>query len=191
MDDMPCIYQMNMVDENGQMEQDILAGRGMDVLFCMMDNAKTKLEIASRLEMPSYSVQLYLDRLQKAGLVKEESSIVQNGQIEKCYQLASDEIKIINMLQRETMTEAEKKRKVDISAHHFGLMTRNAIKNANIYADKPNKIKAYFMRAKEEDMREFRKEIEALFEKYQSLEDKNATDTYSLFTVLAPSEKGD
>ena len=191
MDDMPCIYQMNMVEEHDQMEQDILAGRGMDVLFCMMDNAKTKLEIASRLDMPSYSVQLYIERLQKAGLIKEENTIIQNGQMEKCYQLVSDEIKIMNMLQRENMTEAEQKRKVDISAQHFGIMTRNAIKNANSYADKPNKIKAYFMKAKEESMREFRKEIEALFEKYQGLEDKEAVETYSLFTVLAPYEKGD
>lgn len=191
MEELPCIYQMNMVEEHEQMEQDILAGRGMDVLFCMMDNAKTKLEIASRLEMPSYSVQLYLERLQKAGLVKEESSIIQNGQIEKCYQLVSDEIKIINMLQKENMSEAEQKRKMEISAQHFGIMTRNAIKSANMYAEKPNKVKAYFMRANEEDMRAFRKEIDALFEKYQKLEDKEAKDTYSLFTVLAPNEKGD
>lgn len=191
MDDMQCIYQMNMVEEHEQMEQDILAGRGMDVLFCMLDNAKTKLEIASRLDMPSYSVQLYIERLQKAGLVREESSIVQNGQIEKCYQLVSDEVKIINMLQQGKMTEAEQKRKLDISAHHFGIMTRNAIKMANMNAEKPNKIKAYFMRAKKEDMQNFRKEIEALFEKYQKLEDKDATETYSLFTVLAPYEKGE
>lgn len=191
MSDMPCIYKMNMVEEHEQMEQDILAGRGMDVLFCMMDNAKTKLEIASRLEMPSYSVHLYIERLQKAGLVKEGNSIVQNGQIEKCYELVSDEIKIINLLQKEDMSEMEKKRKVEISAQHFGLMTRNAIKNANTNGSKPSKIKAYFMRAKEADMKEFRREIEELFEKYQKLEDKSANETYSLFTVLAPYEIGD
>ena len=141
--------------------------------------------------MPSYSVQLYIERLQKAGLVKEGASIVQNGQIEKCYQLASDEIKIINLLQKEDMSEAQKKRKVEISAQHFGVMTRNAIRNANMHDNKSSKIKAYFMQAKEEDMKEFRKEIEALFEKYQKLEDKSAGKTYSLFTVLAPYEIGD
>ena len=30
--------------------------------------------------------------------------------------------------------------------------------------EKPNKIKAYFMKAEEEDMREFRKEIDLLFQ---------------------------
>lgn len=191
MDDMQCIYQMNMIEEHEQMEQDILAGRGMDVLFCMLDNAKTKLEIASRLAMPSYSVQLYIERLQKAGLVREENTIVQNGQVEKCYLLVSDEVKIMNMIQRGTMTEAEQKRKLEISAHHFGIMVRNAIKNANTKPEEPNKIKAYFMKAKKEDMQKFCQEIDALFEKYQNLEDKEAGETYSLFTVLAPYEKGD
>ena len=49
-------------------------------------------------------------------------------------------------------------------------MTRNAIKNVNMTPEKPNKIKAYFMKAEEEDMREFRKEIDLLFQKYQEKE---------------------
>lgn len=188
MNDMPCIYKMNMVDEHEQMEQDLLSGRGMDVLFCLMNNAKTKLEIATRLGMPSFSVQLYINRLEKAGIVKEGIPKIQNGQIEKCYQLVSDEIEIINQLQTETLTEAEKQRKAEISAQHFAIMTRNAIKSVNMNDGKPHKIKAYFMNAKETDMKAFRGEIEELFEKYQKLEDKEAEETYSLFTVLAPYE---
>ena len=188
MSDIPCIYKMNMVEEHEQMEQDILAGRGMDVLFCLMNNARTKLEIAARLGMPSFSVQLYINRLEKAGLVKEGISRIRDGQVEKCYQLVSDEIEIINYLQNGSMSNEEKKRKAEISAQHFAIMTRNAIKNVNMNEGKPHKIKAYFMKAKEEDMKEFRKEIEQLFEKYQKLEDKTAEETYSLFTVLAPYE---
>lgn len=191
MSDMPCIYKMNMVEEHEQMEQDILAGRGMDVLFCLMNNAKTKLEIASRLGIPSFSVQLYINRLEKAGLVKEGIPSIRDGQVEKCYQLVSDEIEIINYLQKGNMSNEEKKRKAEISAQHFAIMTRNAIKNVNMNDGKPHKIKAYFMKAKEEDMKEFRKEIEQLFEKYQKLEDKTAEETYSLFTVLAPYEMED
>lgn len=191
MSDIPCIYKMNMVEEHEQMEQDILAGRGMDVLFCLMNNARTKLEIAARLGMPSFSVQLYINRLEKAGLVKEGISTIRDGQVEKCYQLVSDEIEIINYLQNGSMSNEEKKRKAEISAQHFAIMTRNAIKNVNMNDGKPHKIKAYFMKAKEEDMKEFRKEIEQLFEKYQKLEDKTAEETYSLFTVLAPYEMED
>jgi len=188
MSDMPCIYKMNMIEEHEQMEQDILSGRGLDVLFCLMDNAKTKLEIASRLGMPSYSVELYISRLEKAGLIKAGFLTIQNGEVEKSYQLASDEIEIINNLQRENLSDMEKKRKAEISAQHFALMIRNAIRNVSLFDEKPHKIKAYFMKAKEDDMKEFRREIDSLFEKYQKKEDKTAKETYSLFSVLAPYE---
>lgn len=50
MSDIACIYNMNMVEENEQLEDDLLAGRGMDILFCLMDQLKTRKEIARRLE---------------------------------------------------------------------------------------------------------------------------------------------
>lgn len=65
------------------------------------------------------------------------------------------------------MEDDERRRKALLSAQHFASMTRNAIKNVNMTPEKPNKIKAYFMKAEEEDMREFRKEIDLLFQKYQ------------------------
>lgn len=188
MSDMACIYEMNMIEENAQMEADILSGRGMDILFCMMDNIRTGREIAGKLGMPNYSVQLYLQRLVRAGMVREEVPIVQNGQIEKRYTLVSDEIEILNKIENKGLSEAEKKRKADISAQHFSVMTRNAIKNVNMNSGKPHKIKAYFMKAKKEDMEEFRQEIDRLFQKYQAMEDTEAEETYSLFTVLAPYE---
>lgn len=40
-------------------------------------------------------------------------------------------------------------------------------------------------------MREFRKEIDLLFQKYQEKENLESADTYSLFTVLAPYEMED
>ena len=45
MSDIACIYNMNMVEENEQLEDDLLAGRGMDILFCLMDQLKTRKEI--------------------------------------------------------------------------------------------------------------------------------------------------
>ena len=94
MSDMACIYEMNMIEENEQLEADILAGRGMDILFCIMDGLQTGKEISGRLGMPNYSVQLYLQRLVKSGMVKEGNAAIQNGQIEKKYFLTSNEIEI-------------------------------------------------------------------------------------------------
>ncbi len=188
MSDIACIYEMNMIEENEQLEQDILAGRGMDVLFCLMEHLSTGREIAKHLGMPHYSVQLYLQRLVKAGLVKEEKESILNGQIEKHYGLVSDDIEIMNRLQNSQLSEAARRRKTEISAQHFAVMTRRAIKNVNETEGMPHKIKAYFMKANKEDMEEFRKEIDELFQRYKAVEDLNAQDTYSLFTVLAPYE---
>ena len=188
MSDMACIYDMNMVKENEQMEEDLLAGRGMDVLFCLMDQLHTRRDIARRMGMPAYSVQLYLQRLVNAKLVKVESESVVNGEVEKKYYLISNEIEIMNKIQSCNMDDAERKRKALLASQHFASMTGKAIKNVNMEPDKPNKIKSYFMKAQEEDMRKFQEEIDALFEKYQTKEDVCAKDTYSLFTVLAPYE---
>lgn len=191
MSDITCIYEMNMIEENEQLESDILSGRGMELILCLMDGMANRRQIAERLGMPVYSVQLYLQRLLNAGLVKEKIQYVQNDQIEKYYELASSEIEIMNRIQGNNMDENEKRRKALLSSQHFAIMTRNAIKNVNINPEKPNKIKAYFMKARREDMEEFRKEIDLLFEKYQLKEDLDANDTYSLFTVLAPHEMED
>ena len=182
---------MNMIEENEQLESDILSGRGMELILCLMDGMANRRQIAERLGMPVYSVQLYLQRLLNAGLVKEKIQYVQNDQVEKYYELASSEIEIMNRIQGNNMDENEKRRKALLSSQHFAIMTRNAIKNVNINPEKPNKIKAYFMKARREDMEEFRKEIDLLFKKYQLKEDLDANDTYSLFTVLAPYEMED
>ena len=191
MSDITCIYEMNMIEENEQLESDILSGRGMELILCLMDGMANRRQIAERLGMPVYSVQLYLQRLLNAGLVKEKIQYVQNDQIEKYYELASSEIEIMNRIQGNNMDENEKRRKALLSSQHFAIMTRNAIKNVNINPEKPNKIKAYFMKARREDMEDFRKEIDLLFKKYQLKEDLDANDTYSLFTVLAPYEMED
>lgn len=51
------------------------------------------------------------------------------------YQLASKDIEIINRLQHAEATEVERKQKADISAQHFAVMTRNAIKSVNLNED--------------------------------------------------------
>lgn len=188
MSDIACIYQMNMLEENNRMEQDILSGRGLDILFSLMDKCETVREIAKKLEMPVYSVQLYIQRMVKSGLIIENQETIQNGQIERSYSLIADEIEIVNNLKNCAISDIERKRRIDIAAQHFSLMTKNAIKCSNLNIDKPSKIKSYFIKTKKENMEKFTKEIDILFKKYQILEDLDGTETYSLFTILAPYE---
>lgn len=188
MSDIACIYEINSLEENEQLNQDFLAGRGLDVLFCLLDGVERTLDIAQKVGIPIYSVQLYLKRLIKAGLVTESVNHVQNGQIEKKYNLKSDEIEIINRIQTDEKLGTVKQRQLDIAAQHFSIMVKRAIKNAAEQTEQPNKVKAYFMKAQKQDMQQFRDEIDGVFQKYQKLEDTQAEETYSLFTVFAPYE---
>lgn len=188
MSDIACIYEMNSLEENEQLNQDFLAGRGLDVLFCLLDGEERTLDIAQKIGIPIYSVQLYLKRLIKAGLVNESVDNIKNGQIEKKYNLKSDEIEIINRIQSDETLGTAKQRQLDIAAQHFSIMVKNAIKNAAEQTDQPNKVRAYFMKAQKQDMQQFKDEIDGVFQKYQKLEDTQAEETYSLFTVFAPYE---
>lgn len=184
MADIKCVYEMNMLKENEQMDKDILSGRGMDVLFCLMDGMRTCMEIAQKICIPVYSVNLYLKRFMNAKMVVENSVGVVNGEIEKRYSLACDNMEIINKLEKTTGPSS--RRKNEIAAQHFALMTKSAINCAGNNTDKPNTVRAYFMKANKEKMASFKKEIDELYDKYQSLEDKEESDTYSLFTVMTP-----
>lgn len=121
-------------------------------------------------------------------MVTESVNHVQNGQIEKKYNLKSDEIEIINRIQTDEKLGTVKQRQLDIAAQHFSIMVKRAIKNAAEQTEQPNKVKAYFMKAQKQDMQQFRDEIDGVFQKYQKLEDTQAEETYSLFTVFAPYE---
>ncbi len=185
MADLACIYEMNLIGEDAKLNDDLLSGLGMDVLFCLMDHLETSHEIADRLDIPVYSTQVYLQRLVSAGLVTEDVPHIRNGQIEKRYALASDDVEIMNRISK---VPEIKKTQIRLSAQQYATMTKNAICSAAEHEDKPSKIKSYFMKARQEDMKEFVAELDALFEKYRALEDKEADETYSLFTVMAPYE---
>lgn len=186
MGDMPCIYKMNLIDENKEVEQDLLSGRALDILICMMSGEKNAKELAREVGIAIYSVQLYLQRLIKAGMIVITDERITNGQLERIYKLSSDNLEILNYIKENKLSDIEKKQKLSVSAEHFAYMTKSAIKNVNSGEELPYKIKAYFMKAKKSDMEAFKQEIDDLYKKYQNLEDTDAEDTYSLFEVLAP-----
>ncbi len=186
MSDIACIYEMNMLKENERMESDLLTGRGMDILLCVMNERKYASDIAKELMMPVCSVQLYLNRLEKAGLVKTEKKLLSNNTIKMEYSLIKDDIEIINAIIGKEAFSGERNRKVEIAAQHFAGLTKKAIRSANCNSDMPNIIKTSFMKAKKDDMEKFLSEINDLYKKYLDKEDVSAEETYSLMTVLAP-----
>lgn len=186
MNDLTCIYKMSMIDEKDSLKEDLLKGNALDVILSLLAGPKTIKELSRELSIPVFSVQLYINRLLNANIVAVKETSVIDGKIEKVYMLASKDIEILNYLRSRNHQERNNDRDIDLSAQHFSTLTRQVIKNINRYRDKTYKIKAYFIKSDENTMKEFKKELDELFAKYQSLEDENATDTYGFISILAP-----
>ena len=185
MTDMACIYEMNMVQESRQVDEDLLSGRAFDILLGLLDSKQTVDTLAKKLAMPRYSLKLYLKRLVNAGIVVERSLPISEDAIEKEYELPSDRLSIINNLGKEG-SKFKIARDSDISAQHFAVMAKRAIMSAAANKNDPYYIGSYFMKASDENMAKFKKEVLDLFEKYKAMEDPEQDKTYSLFTVFSP-----
>jgi predicted transcriptional regulator len=187
LNDISCIYEMSMVDEKDSLKEDILKGNALDIILSLLATSKTARELSRELDIPVFSLQLYINRLINAGLVSIKSMSVNDGKMEKVYMLASKDIDILNYLKDNNVNDNNnRERDIELSAQHFSSLTRQVIKNINHYGDKTYKIKAYFIKTDDETMMGFKKDLEELFAKYQSLENEDATETYGFISVLAP-----
>lgn len=182
MSDIPCIQQLSMISED--LKDDLLKGKAMDILLLLLSGSKTVKEIGKELDLPSFSIQLYIKRLIEANLIKVIDVKVVDGKVEKTYELASTDVEILNYLEKNSTTTSETS--IELSAQHFATMTRNVVRNIDSYKHKPHKLKAYFIKADEEAVKAFKSELDALFEKYQAIEDLDAAETYGFISVLAP-----
>lgn len=185
MSELPCIYDMSMIQEKDALDEDILNGKALEVLISLLYSSKSAKEISDEIGSPPFTVKLYLKRLMNHNLVKKTSSHIVDGRLIEKFELASHDIDILNNLKKQGKA-VNAEQKLDLSAKHFAHLTQNTIQNLKSYQDKPYKIKAYFIKAKEEDMVTFKKELDELFEKYQALEDDQSDSTYSLINVFAP-----
>lgn len=185
MSDIPCIYKMDLVDEKDILKEDLLKGKSFDILLSLLTGPKTIKDISKEIKVPSFSIQLYIKRLFDAKLINVKNTAIIDGKVEKCYELVSTDIQIINYL-RENSNYIDEKKDVELLATQFSSLTKGVIRNIDKYKEKPHKIKAYFIKADEEKIEEFKKELNELFEKYQSIENLDASDTYGFIGVLAP-----
>lgn len=185
MSDIPYVYDMSLIKEDDSLQEEILNGKALEVLLLLLAGSKTVREISRELSIPNFSVQLYIRRLLQFKLIKVTDTKVIDGKIERTYELASTDVEILNFLKNNCDKENDKDN-IELSAQHFASLTREIIRNISKYKDKPHKIKAYFIKADEEKMLEFKKELDELFTKYQSLENLEASETYGFISVLAP-----
>ncbi|MGN9163351.1 hypothetical protein [Clostridium sulfidigenes] len=189
MNDIPCIYDISLINEENKLKEDILNGKALDILLILLSGSKTIGEISKELHVPSFSVQLYVQRLIEANLIKITDKKIVEGRLEKNYNLVSTDIEILNYL-KDNCKDNQGKANSELSSQHFASLTRDIIRNIDKYGDKPHKIKAFFIKADEEKMVEFKKELDELFSKYESLENLESSDTYGFISILAPYKLG-
>lgn len=189
MSDIPCIYEMSMINEKDTLGEDIVSGKALDVLLILLSGSRTVKEIAKELNVPSFSVQLYIKRLIEVNLIKITDVKIVDGKVEKQYELASTDIEIFNYL-KDNCKDKSGRQNMELSAQHFASLTRDIIRNIDNFNDKPHKIKAYFIKANNEKMLKFKEELDELFNKYQDLEDLESNDTYGFISVFAPYKLG-
>lgn len=179
--DLPCIKDLSLV--NVELKDDFLKGKSLEILLLLLSSKKNAKEISKTLNLPVFSVQLYLKRLLDADLVKIDECVIIDGKIEKTYTLKTKDVDILNFVKNQVVNSEDE---LMISAEHFSHITKNVVLGLKGNSDKPHKMKAYFIKANSQDMKSFKRELDELFEKYQALEDLSATDTYGFLSVLAP-----
>ncbi len=185
MADIPCIVDMSLIKEDSKLKEDILEGKSLEILLILLSGAKTVKEIARELNLPSFSVQLYITRLLEGKLIKIVDTKVVDGKIEKTYELISTDIEILNYL-KNNCKNANNSETIELSAQHFASMTREIIRGIDGYRNKPHKIKVNFIKTDVKTMESFKKDLEELIAKYESLENLEASETYGFISVLSP-----
>lgn len=185
MEEKSYIYEMSE-EKNGQtLTSDILEGKAFNVIISLLAGRKSAKMIAEELRIPIFTVQLYLKRLLESGLIMVDETRVIDGKILKIYVLKFSDINFINDI-RKQKKDITSKENLELSAEQFSILTKQAIRGIDLEHNKPHKIKAYFIKADQNTMEMFQKELENLYEKYQSLENEAGQEVYGLINVFAP-----
>lgn len=186
MEDMPCIYNLSLIKENDSIKEDIVKGKTLDILVELLSGGKTIKEIAKLLKISNVQVNLYLNRLIQIKLVKVGEVKVSEGKVEKTYELATTNIQIMNYLKENSKDDEELN--VELAAEHFASLTKEAVLNIKGSLKDTYKVKSFFIRADAEKIKQFKLELEELYNKFEKMENLDAKNTYEFISVLAPYE---
>jgi predicted ArsR family transcriptional regulator len=186
MEDMPCIYDISLINEHEGLKEDILNGKVIEILVTLLSGSKTTKELSKILKISNVQTSLYLNRLIQEGLVRTSEVKVYEGKIEKHYELATTNIQIMNYIKKNC--GEDNNFNLELSAEHFATLTKNSILNIKKSEKSTYKIKAFFIKADDDTIKEFKKELEALYKKFEELENLDAQNTYGFISVLAPYE---
>ncbi|QIB28008.1 hypothetical protein [Caloranaerobacter azorensis] len=186
MSEIKCILDSSLVHEKKYLKEDLFRGISLDILILLLSGEKKVSDISRSLNVPIFSVMLYITRLIEGNLVEESKVISHNGTIEKVYRLSSPKLEIINKHKSDLSDEDSKRLECELMASHFSKLTTNSIKNIYKHSDKPYVIKSCFIKGNKYKMLEFQEKLNRLFEEFSDMEDENAKETYGFVVTFTP-----
>lgn len=186
MAELNCIKDDTLISEDCELNSEIIKGKALECLVAIYSGFKTVNSIADNLGIPVFAVKLYINRLLDNGIIETEKTETCDNRKVQYYCVSVKNIEIINRISNDK--NSGENIKLISSAQHFSVITRDMILGVGMNGDLPHKIKANFIRSTPQKMEDFKKEIEALFEKYEELEQEEEVtcNIYGLVNIFAP-----
>lgn len=163
--------------------RELFEGKTLDIIIELMDNELTEEQLISRLEIYPIKLKYYLNKLQKLGIVKCVKEDVVRQEIKSTYVLEKDNFECYiddNNSDINLNLIFDINKYINFMKKGFKILSKNS--------HLPNKQGAIFIHANEEKVREFKKEINLLIEKFIQIEDNQEKQGYLLLPMLFPHE---
>lgn len=188
MGELNCIIDDELIKEKELLREDLYEGKTMEILILLLKGEKTAAEIGRSLNIPLFSVKLYIDRLLKFKLIKESERKDLENTVDNIYSLVTSKLDIIHRQKATGKKEDENRVKCEKMAAHFSKLNSHSIKNLYKYKDSPYTIKSCFISADPQRMSQFKERLEKLIHEFEELEEENQEATFSLMVNFAPFE---
>lgn len=128
MTEIQCIYETSLINENKHIKQQDIVGKALDIFLILITGNKTTKELAKELNLPTFSIDFYINRLLEAKLIKIAHTTISAGKIEKAYSLADTNMELVKRI---TKLEDESNKNMSIIAEHFVAITNALTENIN------------------------------------------------------------
>ena len=179
--------EINLTKENGlitedeSMNKDIYKNKGLDILLCLLHGPQSIDIIAKEIDMPVFSVRLFIERLLRHDVIKISDKKIINGKIVKFYKLSEKDINFLSKIDKDENEKAF----IEYAAKYYSDLATNIFKNINIVEGKPGMAKAIYIKASNEQIKEFIKDLNELFEKYNNIEDVSEENIYAYLGMVS------
>lgn len=187
MEDMNCILDNSLINERKIVKRELYEGPSLDILAILVNGEKTTSEISRILDLPQFSIKLYLSRLLKGGLIKESKTFKEGNVIDRAYQLSTTNLNMINSTP-DNQSHDELKEECSAMAEHFNRLQYKAISNIYKYDSDAYLIKSSYIKVNKSKIPQFKEKLEALLKEFNDLEDLDEEMVFGLMVNLTPFE---